>query len=285
MPLSSKIKSGLNKGLEPLNLKLATRTAEKSEQHRIRKLAEAGQFERAVLPVLPQFQACDPGPVLSGLKTFAKEIDAFAVTREDRFSLHNSYFTTPDAEVAYVIARLMKPARIVEVGSGNSTFLFREAIADGALTTELISIDPNPRRAVEAAADRVIRTTGETAPSEIFTALQANDILFIDSSHEVKTGNDVVTLALTVLPQLKPGVLVHFHDILLPYEYPREWVELYGWTEQYLVQAMLQDSDAFEALWPGHFLQRTLPDFDAHFARGRGVNATSLWLRRSVGKA
>jgi predicted O-methyltransferase YrrM len=280
MALSSKIKSGLNRGLEPLNLKLATRTAEKAEQERIETLARAGQFERPVLPILPQFLACDPGPVLRALKTFANDIGAFAAPRQDGFSLDNSYFTTPDADVAYAIARLIKPARIVEVGSGNSTFLFREAIRAEAMATELVSIDPMPRRAVEAAADRIIRTTGETAPTDVFTGLQANDILFIDSSHEVKTGNDVVTLALTILPRLKAGVVVHFHDILLPYEYPRDWVEQYGWTEQYLVHAMLQDSDAFEVIWAGHFLQHTLPGFESHFPHGRGVNATSLWLRR-----
>jgi hypothetical protein len=178
----------------------------------------------------------------------------------------------------------VKPARIIEVGSGDSTFLFREAISDGAMDTELVSIDPFPRRAVEAASDRIIRTSGESALQELFTGFETNDILFIDSSHEVKSGNDVVTLGLTVLPRLNPGVVVHFHDILLPYEYPREWVELYGWTEQYLVQAMLQESNAFEVLWPGHYLQRTLPDFDSPFAHGRGVNATSLWPRRRGGE-
>jgi hypothetical protein len=67
MALSTKIKAGLNKGLEPLNLRVDTRTAPKTEQDRIQKLADAGQFEKAVLPVLPQFRTCDPGPVLAAL--------------------------------------------------------------------------------------------------------------------------------------------------------------------------------------------------------------------------
>ena len=93
--------------------------------------------------------------------------------------------------------------------------------------------------------------------------LKCNDILFIDSSHQIRIGNDVVKLLLDIIPALKKGVLVHFHDIFLPYDYPRQWIidNRWEWNEQYLVQAMLQGSVEFEVLWPGHFLQRTFPNF------------------------
>jgi predicted O-methyltransferase YrrM len=280
MALSSRIKSGLNRGLEPLNLKLSTRTGEKTELQRIEALAQGGQFDQPILPILPQFKVCDPSLVLDGVARHRETLKRFASADTGAYSFDNAYFSSPDADVAYAIARELKPSRIVEVGSGNSTFLFREAIRDGGLSCELVSIDPMPRKAVEAAADRNVRAPVEDTPLAEFESLGPNDFLFIDSSHEVKTGNDVVRLMLSVFPRLRSGVVVHIHDIFLPYEYPRDWVESYGWTEQYLVQAVLQDSDAFEAIWPGHYLQRTMPDFDKAFPYRRGVAATSLWLRR-----
>jgi hypothetical protein len=128
------------------------------------------------------------------------------------------------------------------------------------------------------------RRLEDVPPSELQDLLQPDDILFIDSSHEIRSGNDVVTLFLNVLPRLHSGVVIHVHDIFLPFEYPREWVIQntlnVNWSEQYLVQAMLQGSDQFEVLWPGHFLQRTLPDFASHFGSKPVGIAMSLWLRK-----
>lgn len=148
-----------------------------------------------------------------------------------------------------------------------------------------MSIDPSPRREVQSVADQVIRRRLEDVPSsDLQDVLQFNDILFIDSSHEIRSGNDVVSLFLRVVPELRSGVVIHVHDIFLPFEYPREWIVEntlnVNWAEQYLVQAMLQGSDQFEVLWPGHFLQRTLPEFADHFdSKPIGI-ATSLWLRK-----
>ena len=204
---------------------------------------------------------------------------------EGTYSFSNDYFTSPDAEVAYALIRLLHPKRIIEVGSGNSTHLFREAITDGELSTKLVSVDPSPRREIESVADEVIRRRLEDVPpSELQDVLQPDDILFIDSSHEIRSGNDVLTLFLDVLPRLHSGVVIHVHDIFLPFEYPREWIIRntlnVNWSEQYLVQAMLQGSDQFEVLWPGHFLQRTLPDFACHFGSNPVGIAKSLWLRK-----
>jgi len=114
--------------------------------------------------------------------------------------------------------------------------------------------------------------------------LEAGDILFIDSSHEVRPGNDVVRLFLNIVPRLRSGVVIHVHDIFLPFEYPREWIIEntlnVKWAEQYLLQAMLQASNEFEVLWPGYFLQRTLPGFSNYFHDGAGRFAASFWLRK-----
>ena len=112
--------------------------------------------------------------------------------------------------------------------------------------------------------------------------LKAGDVLFIDTSHETKVANDVVFIYGCLLPQIAPGVIVHIHDIFLPYEYPHEWVTAlgYDWGELYVVQAMLTLSDHWETLWPGYYLQRTMPDFNSFFPDVRGHFAQSLWLKK-----
>jgi predicted O-methyltransferase YrrM len=286
MAIKSRFRNWLNKWLALANLRIETRIAERTEMDRLLKLEQTGQFRRQVFPVLPQIARCDPNPLLEALDKYHEQTSRFARPRQDgMYSFSNDYFTSPDAEVAYALIRLLHPKRIIEVGSGNSTHLFREAITDGKLDTKLVAIDPFPRIEIESVANQVIRRRLEDVPpSELQDVLQPNDILFIDSSHEIRSGNDVVTLFLIVLPKLHSGVVIHVHDIFLPFEYPREWVIQntlnVNWSEQYLVQGMLQGSDQFEVLWPGHFLQRTLPDFAGHFG-GKPVGiASSLWLRK-----
>jgi len=286
MAIKSKLRDWLNRGLALANLRLETRSAERAEINRLLNLEQSGHFRRQVFPLLPQIARCDPNPLLEALEKYRDRTSRFANAREEgTFSFSNDYFTSPDAEVAYTLIRLLHPKRIIEVGSGNSTHLFREAITDGELGTKLVSVDPSPRREIESVADEVIRRRLEDLSlSESQDVLQPNDILFIDSSHEIRSGNDVVTLFLNVLPRLNCGVVIHVHDIFLPFEYPREWIIRntlnVNWNEQYLVQAMLQGSDQFEVLWPGHFLQRTLPDFASHFGSKPVSIAKSLWLRR-----
>ena len=276
----------MNEWLAYLNLKLETRTADRAEMARLLNLEQAGHFRNQVFPVLPQIARCNPNPLLGEVDKHRRQMSQFVRPGEDgRYSFSNDYFTSPDAEVAYALIRLLRPKRIVEVGSGNSTYLFRDAITDGGLSTKLVSIDPSPRTEVQSVADQVIRRKVEDVPaSDLQDALLSNDVLFIDSSHEIRSGNDVVSLFLRLVPELRSGVVIHVHDIFLPFEYPREWIVEntlnVNWAEQYLVHAMLQGSDQFEVLWPGHFLQRTLPDFDDHFS-GKPVGvAKSLWLRK-----
>ena len=107
------------------------------------------------------------------------------------------------------------------------------------------------RRRVEG-IDKLVQTKIQHADKSLFSALEPNDILFIDTSHVAKAGSDVNYLLFEILPILKPGVLVHIHDIFLPDEYPKKWVIEDGrnWNEQYLVRAFLQYNPAFEIVWP-----------------------------------
>lgn len=286
MSLAGRLKLLANRLGRPLNLRLDSLTAERAESVRLAELERDGRFTRPVFPVLPAFAASDPAPVFAAIAAAADRFARFAQPAPDArwFSLENYYYTTPDAEVLHAMVQLHHPRLVVEVGSGNSTLLFRQAVTDAGLAARIVSIDPEPRRDIVAQTDVAVRERVEAGGArEWFARLQAGDILFIDSSHEVKTGNDVLFLFLEVLPMLAPGVIVHIHDIFLPYEYPRAWVvdERWGWTEQYLVQALLQGSRHWDVIWAGHYLQRTRPDFIAHFRHWRGWDARSLWLRRT----
>jgi hypothetical protein len=285
MNLSTKIKNTINALLEPANIRLETLTADRLETRRLLELEKSGQYRRPIFPVLPQFSECDPTPLFQVIEHFKTRTSAFADPGNGgNYTFANDYFTSPDAEVAYAMVRINKPRCIIEVGSGNSTALFRAAIRDGNLATDILSIDPSPRINVKSLADRIIQQRVEkTPPPAIIDALHEGDILFIDSSHEIRSGNDVVHLLLNVVPSLRKGVFIHIHDIFLPFDYPANWMieNQFPWNEQYLVQGLLQGSGEFEVLWPGHFLQRTRPEFRSYFD-AQQQNATSLWLKKKT---
>jgi hypothetical protein len=263
MGVTSEIKNWINAVLSPVNLRLETRTAERIETARLAGLVANGHFAKPAFPILPQFANCDPSNIADAICRFKDDTRRFCDRNRQGYCFHNDFFMSPDAEVAYAMARTLRPRRIIEVGSGNSTQLFREAIDDAHSQTELVAIDPSPTKAIREVADRTIQARVEDTSLSWFEDLQPNDVLFIDSSHLVSTGNDVVHLLLNIVPKLRTGVVLHFHDIFLPYDYPQSWVteDKLGYSEQYLVQASLQNSDGFEVLWPGHFLQKTWTRF------------------------
>jgi hypothetical protein len=151
---------------------------------------------------------------------------------------NNQFFSWLDAMCLYGMLATRKPKRYVEVGSGNSTKFARRAVRDHRLETRIISLDPTPRAEIDLLCDECIRSGLESAGQSIFTSLEPGDILFIDNSHRSFTNTDVTVFFLEVLPRLKPGVLVHIHDIMLPDDYPPEWSDRY-YSEQYLLACYL----------------------------------------------
>lgn len=212
---------------------------------------------------------------------------------DDGFHLWNGYYQSVDAEVLYAMIRYLRPRRILEVGSGYSTLVTAAACVRNAAEgtpAELTAVDPSPRVAVShPGLTRLDTSRAEQMPLERFVALEEGDVLFVDSSHVVKLGGDVNFLVLDVLPRLQPGVVVHFHDVFWPYEYPRAWY-LRGTyaTEQYLLQAFLIGNRGYEVLFAAHALVRghrgeveaLIPSLRArpdHYP-------AALWLRRSAEK-
>jgi predicted O-methyltransferase YrrM len=166
---------------------------------------------------------------------------------------NNVWFTALDGAslVAFLLAR--KPKRYLEIGSGNSTRFARHAMKAGHLSTELLSIDPQPRAEIDALCTEVIRSPLETCELSVFQQLEAGDILFFDGSHRVFTNSDVTVFFLEIMPLLKPGVLVHIHDIFLPDDYPPQWTgRLY--SEQYiLAEQLLCGAPPFKVVLPNYF--------------------------------
>jgi hypothetical protein len=176
-------------------------------------------------------------------------------------------FRSVDAEILYCILRAFKPQRVVEIGSGFSTLVAaaacRQNLAEGH-RTDLTCIEPYPNETLRRGfpgLGKLIVSNLEDVGREPFAALGANDVLFIDSSHVLRIGNDVQREYLDILPRLGRGVFVHVHDIFLPFEYPREWVteEYRFWSEQYLLQAFLTYNSAFRVVWAGSFMHHKHP--------------------------
>lgn len=193
------------------------------------------------------------------------------------------------------MVRARKPRRVLELGSGYTTLLIGMAArrnAEEGSPTEHLAYDPFPRPQVIGASPppptRLEPVGATEVPLEAFAELAAGDFLFVDTTHTVKLGSDVNYVVLDVLPALAPGVVVHFHDVFLPWEYPRVWLEERGyyWSEQYLLQAFLAFNDEFEVLLPAHAAAREHPERLAAAvpgfspAPGRPIAPAAFWIRR-----
>jgi predicted O-methyltransferase YrrM len=189
----------------------------------------------------------------------------------------NGFFSFTDARVAYALVAARRPARIVEIGSGNSTRFFRKAIDDHGVGCTLTSIDPAPRADIDGISDEVLKANLLEVEGELFEDLSAGDFLFLDGSHLAFNGTDTTRFFLEILPALASGVLVHAHDIFLPYEYSELFTErLYN--EQYLLACTILDTHKWRPLLPVHYLERQ--GFFADLAVPGAVN-TSFWMMRT----
>ena len=209
-----------------------------------------------------------------------------------QFFLGNGYFDSVDAEILYGIVRRFKPRRVYEIGSGFSTLLVKQAIRnnqeeDCSYTCEHVAIDPFPPQfwCKNGNGLSVLPKKVQEIPLSTFAKLERNDVLFIDSSHVLTIGSDVRYEYLDILPRVKPGVLVHCHDIFLPAEYPKEWVldDHRFWNEQYLLQAFLTFNNEFEVLWAGSYMHLKHPDLLAAAIpsyRQEKCYPKSFWIRR-----
>jgi hypothetical protein len=213
-----------------------------------------------------------------------------------QFYTENGTFSYGCAAITHCILRHFKPRHVIEIGSGNSSLVISKALSlnakDSAEVIEYTAVDPYPRSIVEkglSGLTNIIKEPVERMGIGFFDRLGGKDVLFVDSSHTVRIGGDVNYLILDVLPRLAPGVIIHFHDIGLPYEYPKVYSTnpkfRVFWTEAYLLQAFLCFNSQFEILLAMSYLMTEhLDKFRAAFPLYDPVqhraSSGSFWIRR-----
>jgi hypothetical protein len=206
-----------------------------------------------------------------------------------RYHFENPSYRYSDAIVLHCMLRHLKPQRLIEIGSGFSscaTLDTNEVFFGNSIETTFI--EPNPELLISliSAEDKhrvkLIPKRLQDVDSGIFEQLQANDILFVDSTHVSKLGSDVNRILFEILPMLQPGVHIHIHDVFYPFEYPKEWF-LAGrsWNEAYLLRAFLQYNEkfriAFMNTYMEHFHEERFRENMPLCLKDRGG---SIWLRK-----
>ena len=210
------------------------------------------------------------------------------------FYYRNPNFAEGDAECLYSMIRLKKPNLIIEIGSGFSTMMARLAIEENKkdnshYNCRHICIEPFEMAWLDKAGDiEVLRQRVEDLDISMFSMLNENDILFIDSSHVIRPQGDVLTECLAILPLLNPGVLIHFHDIFTPFDYPDHWLldEVKFWNEQYLLEAFLSCNQKFEVILALNFLNskhrmKLEEKFPMLHKQAQQIEPRSFWILKT----
>jgi hypothetical protein len=205
-----------------------------------------------------------------------------------RYFFSNPNFSYGEALALYGMLRYLRPRKVIEIGSGYSscvTLDTNELFLDGSIECVFIEPDPTLMRSLLREEDvgrvTILSEKLQSVDKHIFDSLHANDILFIDSTHVSKIDSDVNHILFEILPSLESGVYIHIHDIMFPFEYPKEWIyQGRAWNEAYIVRAFLQFNGAFEIVffnsYLGQFRSEVFHSMPL-FLRNPG---TSLWLRK-----
>jgi len=217
---------------------------------------------------------------LWSIQDSGKETDAF------KPSWNNGYLPGLDIIALYTLISEYKPKRYIEIGSGNSTKVAYKAKIEQNLDLEIISIDPRPRVEIENLTDVVIKEPLENFHFNFFDNFNENDILFVDNSHRILPNSDAMVVFLEILPRLKKGVIVHFHDIYLPYDYPQFMCDRF-YSEQYgLAMYLLANHEKYSTILPNYFIfeDRELseviaPIWNHHNLIGVEKHGGSFWIR------
>lgn len=193
--------------------------------------------------------------------------------------LNRGMFPALDGMAAYAAVRRFRPNRIIEIGSGDSTHFLARAVRDNGCG-QITCIDPQPRRSIGALDVNFLRRLMQEDDAELAAQLERNDILFVDSSHIMLPGMDVDIQFNRIFPRLRPGVLVHLHDVFLPDDYPAHW-RVRNYSEQNALIGWLLGG-YFEILWPAQFaLTRHRGAIETALGGITPLTAGgSLWLRR-----
>jgi predicted O-methyltransferase YrrM len=209
-----------------------------------------------------------------------------------RYFTDNDIYSVGDAAILRAMILLAKPRNIIEIGSGFSSACMLDTLDEGRLDTRIVFIEPHTERlrALLRAADdgrcSVIEAPVQTVDPSQFSILEENDILFIDSTHVMKAGSDVNYELFELLPRLNRGVMIHFHDVQYPFEYPDQWIfeRMYSWNEIYGLRAFLMHNDAYQICYFNSLFARKHRNLVAETYDKILLNpGGGLWLKKVVG--
>jgi predicted O-methyltransferase YrrM len=206
-----------------------------------------------------------------------------------RYFFNNDYYCHSDGIFLYSVIRYFKPRNIIEVGSGFSSLCIldtNEKFFDDSILCQFI--EPYPERLLsqlkpgDLERSEITEKKLQDVDLDLFDRLGENDLLVIDSTHVTKTGSDVNRIFFEILPRLKKGVLIHFHDIFYPFEYPKEWVyEGRAWNEAYMLRSFLQYNNSFKIILFNTYLEQFFEEkFMSDFPLCLENRGGSFWLRK-----
>ena len=203
-----------------------------------------------------------------------------------RYFFENIMYAYSDGIFLYCMIREAKPKRIIEVGSGHSSALMLDVnnlFFDNEIALTFIEPYPERLNSLLKKGEKInlIEKGVQSVDLKLFESLEENDILFIDSSHVMKTGSDLNFLFFEVLPKLKKGVKVHFHDIFYPFEYPKNWIfkEKRSWNEAYALRNFLSFNNKFKIILFNTYLEEFHEEwFKANMPMCLLNKGASIWL-------
>jgi Methyltransferase domain len=223
---------------------------------------------------------------------------AFPPTQNSDFRYYsvNPVYGVGDALILHSMIGSLKPRRIVEIGSGFSSAAMLDTVDQFKIDTKITFIEPYPDRLKAllrpddwTRCEIVLRPIQDTS-SETYSDLGNDDILFVDSTHVMKSGSDVNFEIFEILPRLSTGVVVHFHDIFWPFEYPADWLinRGYSWNELYGLRAFLAYNEAFDVIFFNDLFglrcHTTIQETDLPAAAAGALRSMGggLWLKKRL---
>lgn len=224
--------------------------------------------------------------------TYADELLKFPIEKKSdtEYFYNNGSYGSGDAEYLYNVVRYFKPKKIIEIGSGNSTRMVKNAFTQNKKENTFYScrhicIEPYEQPWLKDFGVELIRERVETLDKSVFEQLEANDILFIDSSHMIRPQGDVLFEFLEILPIVKSGVIIHVHDIFMPKDYLTEWVNDHRlWNEQYLLEAFLSCNKEFKIIGALNYLthhhKASLSAACPVFGKQKDKEPGAFWFQR-----
>jgi len=230
--------------------------------------------------------------LLDDLSKYYKDLPFPRVpTKNSRYYFENDFFTYFDAITLYAMLRNLSPANIIEIGSGYSSAVMLDT--NNLFLSDKIKctfIEPYPERLLRllASKDRalheIIQQPVQAVEVDTFRILNEGDILFVDSSHVSKSGSDVNYILFEILPALNSGVIIHFHDVFWPFEYPKDWLlEGRAWNEAYLLRSFLQYNNSFDIIFFNSYISHNYPEkLKDKMPLCLKDQGGSIWLKKNI---